>query len=103
MQPSIMKSHCHAERPMEPSRFARIPADINPPKAEANWFPAKNQAKRCASSERVYQEDMRKREPGKTGASVMPRKKRAMTRPVKLWAEDWAAETTPQSRAASGR
>ena len=48
--PSMMKSQRHADRPMLPSRFARIPAEMRPPKAPASCWPAKNQAKRCASS-----------------------------------------------------
>jgi hypothetical protein len=52
---------------------------------------------RGGSSDRLYQQDMRKNTPGKKGPSTIPRTKRDKNRPAKLRVNAWHMDTTPQA------
>ncbi len=63
--PSIMNNQRQARRPLAPSRFLVIPAEINPEKAPDSNEPEYSTAVLNPSSFLVYHEERKNKQPGK--------------------------------------
>jgi hypothetical protein len=74
-----MKSQRQPSSPPTPPIPSKIPAASKPETAVARTSPEYKNAYLKASSLFVYQQDSRKKTPGKKGASQIPRKKRTAT------------------------
>ena len=97
IDPSMMKSHSQAGRPALPSIREMIPAAIRPPNADANMLAPYRKAIRGGSSVRLYQHDIKKKTPGRNGASMRPRRKRVAKRLPKPFVNAWHMEMMPQA------